>query len=502
MTSRNGVLVLAVTAYLGLLLAPLGISFFSSQAGHLLPRPVADDIASGLAMVGFAAIGVEFFLLGRFRPLSTLLGSDLLMQSHQLMARTLAIFLLVHPFIYSLWGEPARTSDPGFAQALMIGGPSLLTGVLAWLALIVLIISAIRHSKPGVDYDRWRRMHGILALVVVALGLHHTLSAGRYAKLAGVAGFWWALCGLGVLSLAWVYGVRPFLQKRRPYEVVSVTPQAHKTYALVLAPKGHRGLCFRPGQFVWLKLGSIAPTHDHPFSIASSPGESRTLSLLIKTVGDFTARIPSLDAKTPAYLDGPHGHFQIPASAPAVVMIAGGIGVAPFLSLLADCAGKNDSRPIRLIYGNRLPEQAVDVHRICGTENLGDFLRLDVLGETGRASGVLRDSPSGVTSRISADGLSGALSGQLDFVTLETILARPEIGPLKGEAIFMICGPSEMIDSVEESLVRLGIPLSRIISEKFQYDMGSRSPRTQRTRALWMATSFTLLTAIVVTALR
>ncbi|MDO9132563.1 hypothetical protein [Hydrogenophaga sp.] len=35
-----------------------------------------------------------------------------------------------------------------------------------------------------------------------------------------------------------------------------------------------------------------------------------------------------------AYIDGPHGCFDLPKEANAIVMFAGGIGVAPFVSLL------------------------------------------------------------------------------------------------------------------------------------------------------------------------
>jgi ferredoxin-NADP reductase len=34
----------------------------------------------------------------------------------------------------------------------------------------------------------------------------------------------------------------------------------------------------------------------------------------------------------------------------------------------------------------------------------------------------------------------------------------------------VICGPAPMIDAVEHSLGDLGIPLSRMLSEKFSYD--------------------------------
>ncbi len=47
-----------------------------------------------------------------------------------------------------------------------------------------------------------------------------------------------------------------------------------------------------------------------------------TRGLATRAVGDI------------AYIDGPHGCFELPKEANAIVMFAGGIGVAPFVSLL------------------------------------------------------------------------------------------------------------------------------------------------------------------------
>ena len=101
----------ALLAYSVLLLLPLALSHTLAQWLGWDARPLLDDIASGLAMTGFAAVMVEFVLLGRFKPLSWTLGSDWLMQAHQLFARTAAVMLLAHPFLYSLWGARGQHGD-------------------------------------------------------------------------------------------------------------------------------------------------------------------------------------------------------------------------------------------------------------------------------------------------------------------------------------------------------------------------------------------------------
>jgi predicted ferric reductase len=463
------------------LVSPLVLSFVVPS--HLLePRPFRDDLASGLAMVAFAAVLMEFFLLGRFRPVSQALGSDLAMQAHQLFARTALVFLLLHPFLYSLWGSRHLPWDTTYAQALRIAGGSwgLFTGLLALGILLSMVLHAV-HRASGQNYDRWRLWHGLLALAVLGLGLHHTLESGRYAQLPLMTGFWWVLALLALASWMNVYLLRPFLQARQPMRLSRVTPLARKIWEVSLAPSGGRPLRFAPGQFVWIKLGGIAPHKDHPFSISSAPDPSGSLRFVIKEAGDFTETIPTWRAGALAYVDGPYGDFQIPAEAQAVVMIAGGIGIAPFLGLLAACAQQGETRPIRLIYAERDVTQMVAVEALSGSERLDDFAQI-----------LMVEKPH--------EGWAGMV-GRLDSKGFAQALACEAVAKVSNRAHFMICGPSRMMDGVETSLLARGVPMNRVQSEHFQYDFSGRSPKARAIRRGWLALSAVLLLlSVLVTA--
>ena len=139
--------------YLLLMLLPVLIGEWAARAAGLQRRPWLDEWASGLGMIGFALVLLSFFLLGRFKPLSGWLGSDLLMQTHQLFARTAVLLLLLHPFFYTLWRAPSGPADASAAQALRIGGGSwgLVTGLLALGCLLVLVASAVWRQRSGED---------------------------------------------------------------------------------------------------------------------------------------------------------------------------------------------------------------------------------------------------------------------------------------------------------------------------------------------------------------
>lgn len=474
----------ALLVYSALLLLPLALSHTLAYWLGWPLRPLIDDMASGLAMTGFAAVIVEFVLLGRFKPLSWTLGSDWLMQAHQLFARTAAIMLLVHPFLYSLWGARGHHGDQTFATALRASADNwgIITGFVAWVALGFLVgMALLRHTQV---YERWRRWHLMLALAVLALGLHHTWAVGRYSQLTPVWVLWCVLVGVALMSMVWVYGVRPALQRGQPYTVVHARQLAERIWQLVLQPSTAKAMCFQAGQFAWLRMHSQPPHHDHPFSISSAPLRNGQVHMLIKEAGDFTRGLDRLSSHT-AYLDGPYGHFTLPADKRPLVLLAGGIGVAPFVGLLQACAQQGSQRPIRLVYADKHADQMVDVAALAGTQALKDYTCLRVVEHNPG------DTPDETPAHV----------GRLDATGLSVVLAHPQIAPLVADAHFMLCGPNGMMDQAETALMAAGVPEARIHAEHFQYDFKGQSPLARKARCYWLGTSAAWVAGIVLVVL-
>lgn len=79
--------------YVLLILAPLGFSWSLGWP----PRSFHQEFASGLGMLAFSIILVEFLLSGRFRFISSSLGMDVTMRVHQFynFHRCLDLFLKI-----------------------------------------------------------------------------------------------------------------------------------------------------------------------------------------------------------------------------------------------------------------------------------------------------------------------------------------------------------------------------------------------------------------------
>lgn len=131
-----------------------------------------------------------------------------------------------------------------------------------------------------------------------------------------------------------------------------------------------------------------------------------------------------------------------------VVLIAGGVGLAPILSILRSAAEWGDPRAFHLIYGNRTEAQIVLRPEI---EALRARLDLHV-------DYVLGEPPPDWTGN----------TGQLDQETLAPLL---EVGGTAARgALYYLCGPPAMVTAAERALGDVGVPPGRVVAERFEYD--------------------------------
>jgi predicted ferric reductase len=468
---RNAVAIaLLLGLYVALSLAP--VAFAALQP--LPRRPWLAELSSGLAMAGFAVLLLEFALSGRYRRLSASIGMDLTMRFHQAMALVALAFLIAHPFLYTDYSQ-----RPG-GTGVRLTAAATVTGMAAWLLLLAVVALAWFRTHLPWSYEAWRLAHGLGALAVAASGTHHVLDTGRYAGDAWMRGFWLAAGALAIASLGWTYVARPLAQARRRWRVAAVTPEAERIWRVMLEPETAREFAFAAGQFVWLKLHrAFGRITEHPFSIASAPGQLPRVQFLIKESGDFTNGIGRVPPGTVAYVDGPYGNFTLAGRRGAgVVLIAGGVGIAPILSLARDLAATRDPRPWRIVYADRSEAQ------------LAARAELEALArEPGRELHLVLDEPPA--------GWTG-LRGRLDTAKLKACLPRTGAE----EWLCFVCGPPAMIDAVELALAELGVPLARIVSERFVYTTGIATPRERLTRGVIAAVVALQLLAILAFVIR
>ncbi|GFE51879.1 ferric reductase [Roseobacter cerasinus] len=431
-----------------LYLAVAGLPLLLSWASNTPPRSFSNEIASGLGLVAFAMILVQFVLSERFRTVSSGLGLDRTIRFHQLMARTALAFALLHPFAYHWLPGPDRPWDPTRQLTLTSDFPSLITGILAFVLLPAFLLAAINHDALGYKYERWRLLHGLGALLIVALLLHHALSAGRYSADPRMVWMWSIMAALAVFSLIAVYGLKPAYQRSHPWRVSAIARLAPHQWGLTITPDGHAGLAYKAGQFVWLNIGhSPFSLYENPFSISSGPSSGADMSFIIKELGDCTSHFDQVKVGDRSYIDGPHGTLTVDGRPePGIALIAGGVGIAPLLGILRDLVQTGDPRQAVLIYANRTRDQIVfedEIADLSGVEGTQVFH-------------ILQEPPEGWTG----------LTGVVDSALLDRVFSDDRLSSW----VFVLCGPPRMMTSVEEVLMACAVSADRILSERFQYD--------------------------------
>ncbi|MEO0048228.1 MAG: hypothetical protein RLZZ410_1187 [Pseudomonadota bacterium] len=474
----------SLLVYLSIVLIPLGIAIQLS----LPARPVLDQLSSSLAILGFNIILLEFLISGRIRRLSKLLGVDWVLQTHQLIARTAVIFLIAHPLLYTLPTIPSFTNLAPNSSHLGLDATSALSGFIALATLVVLIGLAITRRNSELKYEHWRFSHAVMSVFIAVLGFHHTTHAGRFSQETVMLRYWQIGLGIALLSLAWVYIARPFIQKFNAYEVSSIKEVAHSIFEVSIQSKTNKYLKYEAGQFAWLKLNNSYPLFENPFSISSASSiqeAQQTIQFLIKDVGDFTHEVTKLKLGDLTYIDAPYGNFGhscFDIRHKRVVMIAGGVGIAPIISLLRSMEASNNltllEKEIHIIYGNRIQEQMLNLEEMINLESFKNLKITPIITEPNKQ-------------------WTGT-SGILDATTLEKILRAQSAGELNArQTRFYVCGPAEMIDSVERALTTMGTPLSHIESEKFQYDFTQKNARNRLSIILMgLASSALFLSAL------
>ena len=431
-TSRKG---LWVAAYCLAAALPLAAVLMGSPPGD---RGLVLELASALGIVALTLLALQLALPARLGVVARPLGAEVAIRLHRHMADVLVAAIAAHVALVVV-GDPSNLAlfDP-------LGAPwRAQAAVASCVALAALIVSSVLRRKLRVPYARWRGLHNALGIGALALGLLHAIGVDRYLT-SGPSGLLTAgLAGVGVLGLVELRLLRPRRLAGRPYVVERVDEERGGATTLALRADGHRGCRFRPGQFAWLRLAD-APRAlvEHPFSYSSSASRPERPAFTIKAYGDFTSRVPQLRPGTRVLIDGPHGSYRARRHAERFVLIAGGIGITPIISLLRSAADTGDRRPYVLVYGSLRWEE------VTFREQLEDLRqRLDL-----RVVHVLTDPPPGWA------GEAGFIDGDLLARHLPADLSRAEV---------FLCGPPPMLGAALKGLERLGVAPEHIHAEQF-----------------------------------
>jgi predicted ferric reductase len=245
--------------------------------------------------------------------------------------------------------------------------------------------------------------------------------------------FWLALFALVFGMLAYYRFAKMFIQAwQYDFRVLKIEREAEDTYSIYITGNNVQNFEFIPGQYAsWRFLHKSSWFEAHPFSFSLEPGYD-VLRITAKTKGDFSNKLLSLKPGTRVLVDGPRGAFTSNfAKTKSTVLIAGGIGVAPFMSKI----------PVLLAEGKR-------VTLLYSVRDVASLAFLDELHELTQKGLTVYTFVSNEGSRITARILAKT-------VTMQTTV--------------FICGPDGMTKNMPIELMTLGLPKKNIVTERFGF---------------------------------
>jgi ferredoxin-NADP reductase len=205
------------------------------------------------------------------------------------------------------------------------------------------------------------------------------------------------------------------------------------------------GFDFTPGQFLTVRLRADGKDIVRCYSLSSAPAARGYLEISVRRQGQVSNALHAL-ARPGSLLSvrAPAGHFTYPSGDDRpLVLLAGGIGITPLMSMLRHALLVEPTRPVTLLYSAR---------------DVAEFAFRDELLTLGRRHDQLQVCFAVTRGEAPPDVYRGRIDQRL------IASAAPDVR----HAVSMICGPQAMIDGLTATLHAMGVPADQVRSERFE----------------------------------
>lgn len=259
---------------------------------------------------------------------------------------TMMLFTLHGIFYVIAWAIEGRliqelTAWKNVGIANLPGVISLVAGLLMW----VTSLPPVRR----INFELFFYTHQLYVVFVVFLAMH-------------VGDFIFSIAAAGIFLFMLDRFLR-FFQSRKTVDILSAKCLPSGTVELVISKP--EGLQYNALSWVFVQIRELSWLQWHPFSVSSSPLDgSNHLAILIKVLGDWTEKLRGHISSVPgeqgetdrllqsnftlkASVEGPYGHESpYHLTYENLILVAGGIGISPFLAILSDILHRiRESKP-------------------------------------------------------------------------------------------------------------------------------------------------------------
>jgi NAD(P)H-flavin reductase len=348
-----------------------------------------------------------------------------------------------------------------------VSTPAIFLGLLAWVSYLLIGVTS-KEEFRNAFYEVFLFVHVLFQIFALAFLYFHHKGSRPYVL----------VCIFIFVTDRIV--LRLTIRSTRATGIVTILPDK-KTVRVTLRPNPSSPLKWHAGDHVFLSIPSVAYLHPHPFSIASTPGNS--LEFLIRARDGFSKKLLETAgsglSEFTAIVDGPYGScfaYECLRDSDVALLVAGGSGIAVIYPLVHELAititsTGDEEHGTSLVRGNDAPKRIVMVWVVreeCQLSwlhggELEDLRKLGVEIVTHVTQGNVvvgkRPKMEDVVEGVGCDLRSSSQGCD----------SRSDGGRGCGSMGVVVCGPSGMVRDTRNScagMMRRGLDV-RIVTEKF-----------------------------------
>ena len=324
-------------------------------------------------------------------------------------------------------------------------------GGMSFHLTVIAILGAFVAAMIGMYFFKMRRAAHLLYDLtggVAAVGVAQRMISvpGREAAVASTA---------RITESAAPPIIRKWSGKLRVGRIFQETPNV-KTFRLLNPLGGALPFSYLPGQFLTLTVAPDGKPIKRSYTIASSPTQHDYAEICVKhdeggeVSGFLHNQIREGDL---VELSAPSGLFTFTGrECKCILLIGGGVGITPLMSVLRYLTDRSWSGDIFLLYCVKTPRDIIFREELDYLQRRHPNLRVVVT--------VSR--PEGTDWK----GLTGRISKELIVESVPDVASR----------YVHICGPVPMMEVTKKMLAELGVPGNRMKTEAFGPALGKPEP--------------------------
>jgi len=212
-----------------------------------------------------------------------------------------------------------------------------------------------------------------------------------------------------------------------------------------------------PGQYAAIGFQvNGRPTPMRCFSIVNAPNNTGIIQFAIKVSGSFTHTATYLQKGNKVKVQGPFGEFVVNKQFDRnVVMLAGGIGITPFMSMLRNAASTQSPIHFTLLYSCQ-NQAAIPF--------FDELIKLEQQNQNFSVQFYITNGS------VAAASPAHLYEGRIDPLAIAAATPKHP-----NAYTYFICGPNGFMNSVQEILRSRGVYPDNIVSEAFTQGASGRA---------------------------